>query len=165
MNQRTLSVLVENEFGVLARVASMFAARGYNIDSLSVAPSIDPKYSLMTIVTHGSEEIIEQIQKQLYRLIDTIQVKDLSSYDCIERELVLVKVNAHSQGEETIDQKTLSLIAEKFSAKCIDQSARSKTFELCAEPKIIMDFLENLNCVGIIEVIRSGVVAIQKGDL
>ncbi|MBF0493260.1 MAG: acetolactate synthase small subunit [Deltaproteobacteria bacterium] len=165
MHPHTLSVLVENEFGVLARVAGMFAARGYNIDSLSVAPTHDPKYSHMTIVTSGSEEIIEQIKKQLYRLMDTIQVKDLTGSKFLQRETLLVKVNAYTVGEETINEKDLGVVIQDFQAKCLDESPRSKTFELTASPEQLAQFLEKLNPFGVIEVVRTGIIAMQKGDV
>ncbi len=164
MNKHIFSVLVENEFGVLARVAGMFAARGYNIDSLSVAPTLDPHFSHMTIVTSGSEEIIEQIKKQLYRLMDTIQVKDLTGSNFLQRETVLVKVNSHHVGEETTNEEALAQVVKNFKATCLDQSTRSQTFELTSNPEQIAKFLDALSTFGVIEVVSTGIIAMQKGE-
>src|SRR5919197_2922167 len=118
--QHTLSVLVENEFGVLARVAALFSGRGFNIDSLSVAPTNDETISRMTIVTRGDEQILEQITKQLNKLIDTIKVIDFTDGEAIEREMALIKVTAEDE-----DRAEVLWIADIFQAKIIDVTPRS----------------------------------------
>ncbi|OGR30446.1 MAG: acetolactate synthase small subunit, partial [Desulfuromonadales bacterium GWC2_61_20] len=127
--KHTISVLVENEFGVLSRVAGLFSGRGFNIESLSVAPTLDPSISRMTIVTTGDDQILEQITKQLNKLIDTIKVIDFTGADFVERELVLIKVTA----EEGTRAEVLR-IADIFRGKIVDVTARSYTVELTGAP-------------------------------
>lgn len=155
----TISVLVQNEFGVLARVAGMFAGRGFNIDALSVAPALDGEMSRMTIITHGNEQIIEQILKQLNRLIDVLKVVDVSSEDCVRRELMLVKV----KGQEKSRPEILA-IAEQAGGKLLD-AGENKAFilEFVAEHGEMQSILAKLDGFGILEVARTGNVAMQKG--
>lgn len=155
----TISVLVENEFGVLARVAGMFAARGFNIDALSVAPTKDPRHSRMTLITHGNEQIIEQILKQLNRLIDVLKVVDLSSEDCVRRELMLVKV----RGNET-HRKEVMKVVEEFSGKLLDDGGgKALALEFVHEHEAMEAILDKLQPFGVIETVRTGNIAMQKG--
>jgi len=155
----TISVLVENEFGVLARVGGMFAGRGFNIDALTVAPTVDPKMSRMTIITHGNELIIEQILKQLNRLIDVMKVVDVSSEDCVRRELMLVKVRSGEKNREGIES-----VVKKFHGK-IDDAEDQKTsiLEFVAEHEEMQSILKALEDFGILEVVRTGNIAMQRG--
>jgi acetolactate synthase-1/3 small subunit len=158
-NYRTISVLVENEFGVLARVAGMFAARGFNIDALSVAPTTEPHMSRITLITHGNELIIEQILKQLNRLIDVIRVVDVSSEACIRRELMLVKL-APPNGK----QKDFSEIVKKYQGKILDATdAKNLIIEFVGENEEMESILQSLEAFHILEVVRAGNIAMQKG--
>ena len=155
----TISVLVQNEFGVLARVAGMFAGRGFNIDALSVAPTLDPGMSRMTIITHGNELIIEQILKQLNRLLDAIKVVDVSSEDCVRRELMLVKVRVAEKGRGDILK-----VAETFSGRVLDaEDSKTAILEFVAEHEEAKSILEKLKDFGILEVVRTGNIAMQRG--
>lgn len=160
MSQKhTLSVLVENEFGVLARVAGMFAARGYNIDSLSVGPTSDPKFSHMTIVTHGNEGIIEQILKQLNRLVDVIKAEDLTAEKFIQRETVLIRVELSSEGRPEILK-----IVDSFKVSILEKIEQTLTLELTAETQKIDAFLNAIKVHKILQLARTGTIAIPKGD-
>jgi acetolactate synthase-1/3 small subunit len=156
--QHTLSVLVENEFGVLARVAALFSGRGFNIDSLSVAPTNDESISRMTIVTRGDEQILEQITKQLNKLIDIIKVLDFTDGDAIEREMALVKVTAEDESRAEVLR-----IVDIFRAKIIDVTPRSYTIEATGSPVKIDAILELLRPLGLKELVRTGPVAIGRG--
>ncbi len=158
--KHTISVLVENEFGVLARVSGMFAARGYNIDSLSVAPTTDPRYSRMTILTTGSELIIEQILKRLNRLLDSVKVQDLTGESVISREMILVKVKSNPEAASGITK-----IAENYGAKVVDQNPTSLTLEYSGEHEKANSFLGDLKPFGILEDVRTGSIAIQRGKV
>ncbi|MFO1463749.1 MAG: acetolactate synthase small subunit [bacterium] len=163
MNQNekthTISVLVENEFGVLARVAGMFAGRGFNIDALSVAPTPDPRVSRMTIITHGNALIIEQILKQLNRLIDVLKVVDVSSEDCVRRELMLVKVRSNEKAKGEIAK-----LAEASSGKLLDASdPKTQILEFVGEHLEMESILKKLQPFEILEVVRTGNIAMQKG--
>jgi acetolactate synthase-1/3 small subunit len=155
----TISVLVENEFGVLSRVAGLFSGRGFNIASLSVAPTLDPSVSRMTIVTSGDEQILEQINKQLNKLINTIKVIDFTGQDYVERELVLIKVNAE---EET--RAEVLRIADIFRAKVVDVTPRTYTIEITGAPTKIDAIIELLRPMGIKELVRSGPVVLGRGS-
>lgn len=157
----TISVLVENEFGVLARIAGMFAGRGFNIDALSVAPSPDPKTSRMTIITHGNDPIIEQILKQLNRLIDVIKVVDVSSQECVRRELMLVKVRIHDKNRESLMQ-----VIQTFSGKIADaDESKTMVLEFVGEHEEMNTILNVLReqDFEILESVSTGNIAIQKG--
>jgi acetolactate synthase-1/3 small subunit len=154
-----LSVLVENHQGVLARIASLIAAKGYNIDSLSVAETLDPSVSRMTLSLQGDEWVIEQAVKQLHRLIDVIKVMDLTDEEHIGREMVFVRVNAESSNRAEILR-----INEIFRGRIVDVTPTSYTLELTGEEKKIAAVLELLQPFGIQEVVRSGTLAIARGS-
>ncbi len=155
----TISVLVRNESGVLSRISDLFSGRGYNIESLTVAPTLDPEFSRITIVTSGEEKVIEQIIKQLNRLIPTIKVTDLSIDDCVEREIILCKVCARDE-----DRSEILRIAEIFSAKIIDVSPKTYTLQALGDERQIRSLVELLRPIGIKELVRSGKVAISRSS-
>jgi acetolactate synthase-1/3 small subunit len=155
--QHTISVLVENKFGVLARVAGLFSGRGYNIDSLAVAETQDPTVSRMTIVTHGEDQIIEQITKQLNKLVNVIKVSDLTGEAFVERELALVKVHASAE-----TRAELLGIVDIFRCKVVDVSPRTYTLEVTGDNNKIQALLEILQPLGVKEVVRTGRVAIAR---
>lgn len=157
LRRHTISVLVENKFGAFNRVAGMFAAKGYNIDSLSVGPTEEEAISRMTIVTRGDDQIIEQITKQLNKLIDTIKVVDLTFENFVERELVLVKVQATQSSRSEIMQ-----IAEIFRAKVIDISPKSLTLEATGSQQKVDAIIKMLKPFGIKELARTGRVALKR---
>lgn len=153
-----ISILLENEAGALSRVAGLFSARGYNIESLTVAPTEDPTMSRMTLVTRGSDQIIEQITKQLNKLIDVVKLVDLSADEHIEREMMLVKIKSGSNREE------LKRLAEIFRGRIIDVTPRTYTIELTGAGSKLDAFLQTLDGASIIEVVRSGTSGIARGD-
>jgi len=150
---------MENEAGALSRVAGLFSARGYNIESLTVAPTEDASLSRMTLVTSGTDEIIEQITKQLNKLIDVIKLMDMTEGPHIEREMMLVKVQA--QGERRNELKRLSDI---FRGRIIDVTDENYTIELTGAGDKLDAFLQALDKGVIVEVVRSGVSGIARGD-
>ena len=154
----TIAVLVENKFGVLAKVASLFSARGYNIDSLSVGVTQDPTVSRITLVTRGDERVLEQIRKQLSKLIDTIKVMDMVKEDTVQREMMLVKVSAPRTARAEILQ-----IVEVFRARIVDLSAETLIIELTGDDGKIGAFLELLAPFGIKEIARTGKAALSRG--
>jgi len=156
--RHTISVLVENEFGVLSRVAGLFSGRGFNIESLCVAETMDPTVSRMTIVTSGNEQIIEQILKQLNKLVCVIKVIDLTGVDTVERELVLVKVNADPETKPEV----LRLV-DIFRAKIVDVAPRCYTIEMTGDEGKVGAFLQLLRPIGIREIVRTGRVAVARG--
>ncbi len=153
-----LSVIVENKAGVLARIAGLFSARGYNIDSLSVSETNDPVVSRMTIVVRGNEKILEQIFKQLNKLINVIKVHDLTSEEFIEREMVLIKVNVPN----SVIRQDIMQLTNTFRAKIIDVGKKTLTIELVGGSSKIKAMLELLNGFGIREIIRTGKIAISR---
>ncbi len=155
--KHTISVLVENHFGVLARVAGLFSARGFNIDSLAVGETHDPSISRMTIVSTGDERILEQIIKQLSKLIDVIKVEDLSKDEMIDRELVLVKVNADAATRNDVMQ-----IVNTFRAKVVDVNPQSITIEVTGGESKVDAMLELLGPIGILETARTGLIALSR---
>ena len=155
--KHTISVLVENHFGVLAHVAGLFSARGFNIDSLAVGETEDPTVSRMTIVAHGDDRVIEQITKQLNKLVDVIKVQDLSSEEVISRELVLIKVHASATSRSDILQ-----IVNTFRAKVVDVGQKSLTVEVTGSEEKIDAMLELLRPFGIKEVVRTGTIALAR---
>jgi acetolactate synthase-1/3 small subunit len=155
--KHTISVLVENHFGVLAHVAGLFSARGFNIDSLAVGETDDPTVSRMTIVAHGDDRVIEQIMKQLNRLIDVIKVQDLSSEEQISRELILIKVHSTSSNRSDILQ-----IVNTFRAKVVDVHPHSLTIEVTGTEEKIDAMLELMRPFGIKEVVRTGTIALAR---
>jgi acetolactate synthase-1/3 small subunit len=156
--KHTIAVLVENKFGVLSRVAGLFSARGYNIESLSVGETLDPSVSRMTIVVRGDEFVIEQVTKQLHKLIDVIKVSDLTDDSHVQRELVLVRVNAEPQHRAEILRT-----ADIFRAKVVDVTAVSFVLEATGEEGKLEAFIELLRPMGIQELVRTGTVAIARG--
>ncbi|MDD3238320.1 MAG: acetolactate synthase small subunit [Candidatus Gastranaerophilales bacterium] len=153
----TISVLVRNEAGVLSRISSLFSGRGYNIESLTVAPTIENEFSRVTIVTSGDDKVIEQIMKQLNRLIPTIKVMALQPQDSIERELILCKVCAKDETRSEILR-----IAEIFNAKIIDVTHKTYTLQAIGDNRQIRSLIELLRQLGIRELVRSGKVAISR---
>jgi len=157
--RHTISVQVRNEFGVLSRVSSLFSARGFNIESLTVAETLDPLISRMTIVTDGNDQIIEQILKQLRKLIDVIKVSDLTGKDFVERELALIKVTA----EEKTRAEVLRTV-DIFRGKVVDVTAKTYTVEVTGTQDKILAIIRLLKPMGIREIIRTGRVAVPRGD-
>jgi len=157
--KHTIAVLVENRFGVLSRVAGLFSARGYNIEALSVGETVDPTVSRMTLVVHGDEFVIEQVVKQLHKLIDVIKVTDLTQEDHVERELVLMRVNAEPQHRAEILR-----VADIFRAKVVDVTPTSYTLEVTGDETKIDAIIGLLRPVGIQELVRTGKVAIARGS-
>jgi acetolactate synthase-1/3 small subunit len=153
----TISMLVENHFGTLNRIAGLFAAKGYNIDSLTVGPTEDEATSRMTIVTHGDDQIIEQIMKQLHKLIDTIKVVDLTYDTFVDRELALIKVQSTPSTRMEIMQ-----ISEIFRAKVVDVSPKTLTIEATGTQLKVDAIINMLKPFGIKEVARTGRVAIKR---
>ena len=156
--QHTISVVVENEFGVLARVSGLFSGRGFNIESLSVAPTSDESLSRITIVTSGDEAVLEQITKQLNKLVDVIKVLDFSEDNAIERELALIKVSAEDESRAEVLR-----IVDIFRAKIIDVTPKSYTIEATGAPAKINAILDLLRPLGLKELVRTGAVAIGRG--
>jgi len=156
--RHTITVLVENEFGVLSRVSGLFSGRGFNIDSLSVAPTNEDGISRMTIVTRGDEQILEQINKQLNKLIDVIKVIDFTDESAIEREMALIKVTAEDENRAEVLR-----IVDIFRAKIIDVTPRTYTIEATGSPSKIDAILELLRPLGLKELVRTGPAAIGRG--
>ena len=156
--KHTISVLVENKFGVLSRVAGLFSARGYNIESLSVGETLDPAVSRMTLVVTGDEFVIEQVTKQLHKLIDVIKVSDLTDDSHVERELVLIRVNAEPQHRAEILRT-----GDIFRAKVVDVTPISFILEATGDAGKIEALIELLRPMGIQEIVRTGKVAIARG--
>ena len=154
-----LSILLENEAGALSRVAGLFSARGYNIESLTVAPTEDATLSRMTIVTSGSDEVIEQITKQVNKLIDVVKVFDLNEGRHIERELMLIKLRAEGKDREEIKRT-----ADIFRGRIIDVTEKTYTIELTGPGEKLDAFLEAINRELIIETVRTGASGISRGE-
>lgn len=154
-----ISLLMENESGALSRVAGLFSARGYNIESLTVAPTEDPSLSRMTIVTRGSNEIVEQITKQLNKLIDVVKLADITEGRHIERELMLIKVKA-LDAQQRAEMKRLSDI---FRGRIIDVSDYTYIIELTGDSTKLDAFIEAVEPANIVETVRSGVTGIARG--
>ena len=155
--RHTISVLVENKFGVLSRISGLFSGRGYNIESLSVGETIDPKVSVMTIVTSGDDWIVEQITKQLNKLIDVIKVVDMTELDHVEREMVMIKVSPRQE-----DKAEVLRLAEIFRGRIVDSSPKTYTIEVTGDEKKIAAFVELLRPMGIKEFVRTGKIAIAR---
>jgi acetolactate synthase-1/3 small subunit len=156
--KHTIAILVENKFGVLSRVAGLFSARGYNIESLSVGETLDPTVSRMTIVVRGDEFVIEQVMKQLHKLIDVVKVSDLTDDSHVERELVLIRVNAEPQHRNEILRT-----ADIFRAKVVDVTPSSFVLEATGDAAKLEALIELLRPMGIQEIVRTGKVAIARG--
>jgi len=157
--RHVITLMVENEFGVLARVSGLFSGRGFNIESLCVAETLDPTVSSMTIVTRGDDQIIEQVLKQLNKLVSVIKVVDLIDKDFVERELVLIKVNATRENREEVLR-----VADIFRGKVIDVGAKTYTLEVTGDEKKINAILALLKPLGIKELVRTGHVAMVRGS-
>jgi len=157
MKKHTLSVMVENEPGVLSRVVGLFSGRGFNIYSLNVAPTLEKGVSLMTIVAEGDDQIIEQIVKQLRKLIPTIKVKDLTELNSVDREMVLLKVNA-----EDSKRAEILRIVDIFRCKVVDVSVDEVTIEVTGDQGKIKALVNLLTRFGIKEIARTGNVAMQR---
>ena len=155
-----LSILLENESGALSRVAGLFSARGYNIESLSVAPTDDRSLSRMTLVTKGTDEVIEQIIKQLNKLIEVVKLVDLVDNSHIEREMMLIKVRVDSSD---IRDDMMRLV-DIFRGRVLDVSDQSYTVELTGSADKLGAFIDVVEKKYIIEVVRSGVIGIARGD-
>jgi acetolactate synthase-1/3 small subunit len=156
--RHTISVLVENEFGVLTRIAGLFSGRGFNIESLSVAPTLDATISRMTIVTSGDDRILEQINKQLNKLIDTIKVIDFTGEDFIEREMALIKVTA-----EEATRAEILRVCDIFRGKVVDVTPKCYTVEVTGSPVKVNAIIDLLRPMGIKELVRSGPVVLGRG--
>jgi acetolactate synthase-1/3 small subunit len=156
--RHTISVLVENEFGVLARVAGLFSGRGFNIESLTVAETLDPTVSRITLVTRGDDQVLEQVEKQLNKVVPVIKVIDFGDSPHVEREMALVKVTA----DEKTRAEVMNLI-DIFRGKVIDVGARSYIVELTGDEGKIQAVLELLKPLGLIEIVRTGKVAMHRG--
>lgn len=154
-----ISVLLENESGALSRVSGLFSARGYNIESLTVAPTEDPSMSRMTIVTSGSEEVIEQIVKQLNKLIEVVKVVDLNEGSHLERELMLVKVRALGEAREELKR-----LSDIFRGRIIDVADNTYTIELTGNGAKLDAFLQALDASLILETVRTGACGIGRGE-
>lgn len=154
----TISALVENHFGVLTRVSGLFASRGYNIQSLTVGPTEDATVSRMTIVVEGDDKIIDQVKKQLNKLIDTIKVMDLTGEDFVDRELLLIKVSANAKTRPDILQ-----LSEIFKGSVVDIAPTVVTIEVSGNTKKIDAFVEMLQPFGVKELARTGRIALGRG--
>ncbi len=154
-----ISILLENEAGALSRVSGLFSARAYNIESLTVAPTEDPSLSRMTIVSVGSDDVIEQITKQLNKLIDVVKVVDLSEAAHIERELMLIKVRATGK-----DREEMKRIADIFRGRIIDVTDSTYVIELTGNNAKLDAFLQAIDSALILETVRTGVCGIGRGD-
>jgi len=152
-----ISILMQNEAGALTRVTSMFSSRGYNIESLSVAPTENPQVSRLTMVTAGSDEVIDQINKQLFKLVDVVQITDMTMNEHIERELLLMKVNLH-------DNANVADIVSAAGASVLDSSPETYTVQLTGTGVQIDDFMKTLGSRSeVLAVVRSGSMAIGRG--
>ena len=159
--KHTIAILLQNESGALTRVASMFSTRGYNIDSLSVAPTDNPSISRLTLVTQGSDEVIGQITKQLYKLIDVVDVLDISQHDHIERELMMIKLKTNDDKEDAI--KT---VLHDHSATIVNDKDRLLIIEVMADTAKNDKLLEALSVIStLVAVARTGPLALAKGDI
>jgi len=155
--EHIISITVENKFGVLSRIAGLFSGRGFNIESLSVAPTLDPSMSQMTIVTSGDERIIEQILKQLNKLIDVIKVIDLNEMEFVSRETAIIKVHT-----KDADRAEALRVVDIFRANVIDSTPTTYTIEVSGDPKKIEAIINLLQPLGIKELVRTGRVAVAR---
>lgn len=155
--RHTISILVENKFGVLTRVAGLFSGRGYNIDTLNVAPTQEDNTSRMTIVTHGDDATLEQIVKQLKKLVDVIDVQDFHESEYVDRELALVKVNVDSSTRAEVMQ-----ITDIFRAKIVDVQPKNLTIEITGDESKVEKFLGLMKNFGVTELTRTGKVAMAR---
>ena len=157
MMKHTISVLVEDEAGVLTRIAGLFARRGFNIESLAVGSAEELGVSRITMVVPGDERVVEQLIKQLYKLISVLKVQDISEQPCVERELMLIKVNANAANRAEIIQ-----ITETFRARIVDLSEEAVTVQVVGDPGKIVAIIQMLNKFGIREIARTGKIALIR---
>ena len=155
--KHTLSVLVEDEAGVLSRISSLFARRGFNIESLAVGPAEQAGISRITMVVPGDDRIIEQLTKQLYKLINVLKVEDITEVPCVERELVLIKVNATSSNRSEVVE-----LAQIFRARIVDTAEDSLTVEVVGDPGKIVAIVQLLQKFGLREIVRTGRIALTR---
>jgi len=155
--RHTISILVENTFGALTRVAGMFSGRGYNIDSLNVAPTHNPEVSRMTIVTRGDDDTLEQVVRQLEKLVNVIEITDFREHEYIDRELVLVKVKVDGKTRAEVMQ-----ITDIFRAKIVDVQAKSMTIEVTGNESKVEKFIHLMGNFGILTLTRTGKVALPR---
>ena len=155
--RHTLSVLVENRFGVLTRIAGMFSGRGFNIDSLNVGPTLDPARSRMTIVVRGDDAVLEQVTKQLNKLIDVIEIEDFRDDESVDRELILLRVNVDAATRAEVMQ-----ICDIFRAKIIDVQHKNVAIQVTGNESKIEKFVALMEPFGISELTRTGVVALAR---
>jgi len=155
-----ISILIENEAGALSRVSGLFSARGYNIESLTVAPTNDSSLSRMTLVTRGTDEIIEQITKQLNKLVDVVKLQDMTEGEHLEREMMLIKLRASSLQE----REEVKRFSDIFRGRIIDTSDDTYTIEVTGSSSKLDAFLENLTKITVMELVRSGVIGIARGE-
>lgn len=157
--KHTISVLLRNEPGVLSRVTGLFSGRGFNIESLCVAETLEPEVSCLTVVSSGDAAIIEQITKQLHKLIDVIKVTDISEHEFVEREMILIRVNAEAHTRAEVLR-----ISDIFRGKIVDVSAKSYTIELTGTTSKINAVIELLRPIGIKEIVKTGTIAMARGS-
>ena len=155
--RHTISILVENTFGALTRVAGMFSGRGYNLDSLNVAPTHNPEVSRMTIVTRGDDDTLEQVVRQLEKLVNVIEITDFREHEYIDRELVLVKVKVGGKTRAEVMQ-----ITDIFRAKIVDVQAKSMTIEVTGNENKVEKFIHLMGNFGILTLTRTGKVALPR---
>ncbi len=159
MTKHTISVLLQNKPGVLSRVTGLFSGRGYNIESLCVAETLDPGISCLTLVSRGDEQIIEQITKQLHKLIDVIKVTDISEKEYVEREMVLIRIKAEAQTRAEVLR-----VIDIFRGKVVDVSARTYAVEVTGSASKIQAVIDILRPIGIKEIVRTGTIAMARAD-
>ncbi len=155
--RHTISVLVENKFGVLTRIAGMFSGRGFNIDTLNVGPTLDPSTSRMTIVVRGDDTVLEQVTKQLNKLVDVIEIQDFREDEYVDRELVLLRVNAGADSRAEVMQ-----ICDIFRAKIIDVQHKNVSIEVTGNESKINKFIFLMEPFGICDLTRTGKVALAR---
>ncbi|MEL6579403.1 MAG: acetolactate synthase small subunit [Cyanobacteria bacterium J06621_12] len=157
MSKQTISVLVEDEAGVLTRIAGLFARRGFNIESLAVGPAEQSGVSRITMVVPGDEKVVEQLIKQLYKLISVLKVQDISQQPCVERELMLIKINATASNRAEVIQ-----VAQIFRARVVDLAEEALTLEVVGDPGKIVAIIQMLTKFGIREIARTGKIALVR---
>jgi acetolactate synthase-1/3 small subunit len=157
--RHTISVLVENKFGVLTRIAGMFSGRGFNIDTLNVGPTLDPATSRMTIVVRGDDSVLEQVTKQLRKLVDVIELQDFSEGQSVDRELVLMRVSVNAQSRAEVMQ-----LCDIFRAKIIDVQRNNLSIEITGDESKISKFIFLMEPFGISDLTRTGKIALARRD-
>jgi acetolactate synthase-1/3 small subunit len=157
--RHTLSVLVENKFGVLTRIAGMFSGRGFNIDTLNVGPTLDPATSRMTIVVRGDDSVLEQVTKQLRKLVDVIELQDFKDDQSVDRELVLMRVSVNPQSRAEVMQ-----LCDIFRAKIIDVQRNNLSIEITGDESKISKFIFLMEPFGISDLTRTGKIALARRD-